>query len=73
MPYTKEQRALFNAAANDPEIAREHGMSHREAGELADEANKLKKEGHEKRASTNDSSFIDLAPVFAEGGTFHGR
>jgi hypothetical protein len=59
MPYTKEQRALFHAAEEDPEIAQEHGMSQREAGKLADEADKLKKKGREKH-----SSFIDLAPVF---------
>ena len=45
MPYTPKQRRFFNAAAHDPEIAREHDMSGREAGKLADEANKLKKRG----------------------------
>lgn len=59
MPYTEKQRKLFNAAAHDPEIARERGMSGGEAGKLADEANKLKKEGKEKQAS-----FIDLRPTF---------
>lgn len=59
MPYTEKQRKLFNAMANDPEIAREHGTSGREAGKLADEANRLKKEGREKKAS-----FIDLRPAF---------
>lgn len=60
MPYTKEQRALFNAAAQDPEIAEEHGMSQREAGKLAREANKFRKEGEEKH-----SGFIDLERTFA--------
>ena len=59
MPWTKQQRKLFNAAAHDPEIAREHDISGREADKLADEANRLKKEGKEKH-----SSFIDLRPVF---------
>lgn len=60
MPYNQAQRKLFNAEAHDPEIAREHGTSHAEATKLADEANKLKKEGREKHSST----FIDLTPVF---------
>lgn len=59
MPYTKEQRALFNAASQDPEIAEEHNLTQREAGKLAREANKLRKKGEEKH-----SSFIDLEPVF---------
>jgi len=59
MPYTKDQRKLFNAAAHDPSIAREHGMSNKEAEKLADEADKLKKEGKEKA-----SSFIDFGHVF---------
>lgn len=63
LPYTKEQRALFNAAAHDPEIAREHGMSGREAGRLADEANRLKRQGKEKRASL-PPGVIDLESVF---------
>jgi hypothetical protein len=65
MPYTKEQRKLFNAAAHDPDIAEHHGMSGKDADKLADEANKLKKEDKEKR-----SSFIDLEPVF---GRSQGR
>jgi hypothetical protein len=59
LPYTEKQRALFNAAAHNKDIARERGMSGGEAGKLADEANKLKKEGKEKKAS-----FIDLTQVF---------
>ncbi len=51
MPYTKEQRALFNAAANDPQIAERHGMSHKEARRLANEANRLKGEGREKKSA----------------------
>lgn len=39
MPYTKKQRALFNAADHDPKIAKEHGMSTHEAKKLAEEAN----------------------------------
>jgi hypothetical protein len=41
MPYTAKQRALFNAAAEDPAIAEENGMTHEEAKKLAAEANKL--------------------------------
>ncbi len=62
MPYTEEQRRLFNAAAHDRDIARRHDMSRKEARELADEANDLVKEGKEKKAS-----FIDLSPVFGPG------
>ena len=61
MPWTEGQRKLFNAAAHDPEIAREHGMSRRKAGRLADEANKLKNEGKEKASAVKA---IDLTPVF---------
>lgn len=69
MPYTKEQRALFNAAANDPRTAERHGMSHEEARRLANEANKLKGEGREKKSAETEpasaaKSFIDLSPVF---------
>ena len=70
MPYTKEQRALFNAAANDPRTAERHGMSHKEARRLANEANKLKGEGREKKSAETEpaccgaKSFIDLSPVF---------
>lgn len=59
MPYTPKQRRLFNAMAHDPDIAREHGTSNSEARKLADEANKLKRQGKEKRAS-----FIDLSETF---------
>lgn len=62
MPWTKQQRKLFNAAAHDPEIAREHDISGREADKLADEANRLKKEGKEKKEKHD--SFIDLQSVF---------
>lgn len=61
MPFSDKQRKLFHAADEDPEVAREHGMSHRTAGKLADEADKLAKEGKEKKAS-----FIDLEPVFGQ-------
>ena len=69
MPWTPAQRRLFNAATDDPAIAREHGLSHREAGNLADEANKLKREGKEKKASELDHAaqplnVIDLSPVW---------
>lgn len=62
MPYTKEQRKLFHSAASSPEVAREHGMTQGEARTLAGEADKLKTEGREKKAS-----FIDLRPVFERG------
>lgn len=55
MPYTAAQRRLFNAAANDPAIAREHGISGKEAKKLANEANKLAGEGKEKTAKAKKS------------------
>ena len=73
MPYTPAQRRLFNAATDDPAIAREHGLTHREAGKLADEANKLKGDGRERKATGKASeldhaaqplSVIDLSPVW---------
>jgi len=51
MPWSEKQNKLFRAAAHDPEIAREHGLSQKEADKLA-------KEGVKK------SNFIDLTPVF---------
>jgi len=60
VPYTKQQRKLFNAAAHNPDIAERHGMSGKDADKLADEANRLKRQGKEKKAS----SYIDLGPVF---------
>lgn len=63
MPYTPAQRRLFNAAANSSEVAREHGMSGKEARKLADEANKLKTEGKEKAAKA-EVGFIDLSKVY---------
>lgn len=62
MPYTEQQRRLFNAAAHDKDIAERHGMSHGEAEDLADEANRLKKEGKEK--PEKKASFVDLCAVF---------
>lgn len=56
MPWTEEQRKLFNVASHDKDIAARHGLSQAEARKLADEANRLKGEGREKKAS-----FIDLA------------
>lgn len=61
MPWTEKQRKLFNAAAHDPDIARENGMDSREAGHLSDEANKLKKIGKERPAV---KSFIDLSDIW---------
>jgi len=64
MPYTDEQRRLFNAAAHDPDIARQHGMTRGEADKLAAEANKLKKEGREKSAKSIGASMIDLTEAY---------
>jgi len=61
-PYTPAQRRLFNAAAHDPEIRRRKGISRDDASDLADEANRLAREGKEKKKKAK--SFIDLTPVF---------
>lgn len=50
MPYTPAQRRLFHAMSEDPDVAREHGTSQQGARKLAEEADKLKREGREKRA-----------------------
>ena len=70
MPWTEKQRRLFNAADHDPSIAREHGMSGREAGKLADEANRMKKQGKEKPAAKAalPDGVIDLSPVLDPRG-----
>jgi hypothetical protein len=66
MPYTEQQRKLFHAAEENPEVAREHGMSRREAGKLADEADRLKRQGREKAAK--GIGFVDLTPVLGRRG-----
>ena len=50
-PYTAGQRRLFHSAEENPEVAREHGLTHGEAGKLADEADRLKKKGKEKKSA----------------------
>lgn len=68
MPFTRKQRNLFNAEAHNPDIAREHGTPQGTARKLADEANRLKGEGKERKpisSSTKaDPRFTDLEPVF---------
>ena len=59
VPYTEDQRKLFNAASHDPKIARANNMSQQEARKLADEANNLAQRGKEKA-----SGFVDLSAVF---------
>ena len=70
MPFTEKQRRLFNSADENPEVAREHGMSGRTAGKLADEADRLRKEGRERPAvkAVLPEGVIDLSPVFAPRG-----
>lgn len=59
-PYTEQQRKLFHAADEDPEVAERHGMSQREAGQLANEADDYARRGKEKKAT----GFIDLSSIF---------
>lgn len=61
-PWTPAQRRLFNAAEHDSGIRRRHNMTRDKAEELADEANRLAREGKEKKEKAK--SFIDLSPVF---------
>lgn len=67
MPWTEKQRRLFDAAAHDPAIAREHGLTPAGAGKLADEANRMKREGREKPARKAEPPLppgvVDLSPV----------
>ncbi len=65
MPYTEKQRRFFEAAAHDPAIAREHGISHGDASKLAHEAEELRKKGETKPAI---KSFIDLEPTLYPAG-----
>lgn len=37
MPYTPEQNALFRAAAQNPVLARKHGLTQKEAARMAAE------------------------------------
>ena len=43
MPYTEKQNALFRAAAHNPKIAKEHGISQAQASKMASEGVKGKK------------------------------
>lgn len=60
MPYTAAQRRLFHEMAEDNSVAREHGTSQREAGKLAEEADRLKRQGREKaaKAAQNGSNHV---------------
>lgn len=52
MPYTPKAHRFFEAAAHNPQIAKEHGISQAEAGKLASEGikrDKAKKLGHALR------------------------
>lgn len=67
MPFTEKQRRLAHAAEENEDVAREHGMSHATARRMADEADKLKREGRERKpvgkANLLDDA-IDLSGVF---------
>ena len=52
MPYTDAQRRLFHEMEENPDAARRHGVSRDEAGKLADEADRLAREGRTKDAAT---------------------
>jgi hypothetical protein len=52
VPFTAAQRRLFHEADENPSAAERHGMSGGEAHRLADEADKLAREGKEKHTKT---------------------
>ena len=69
MPWTPKQRALFHEVEENSDAARRHGMTRAEGSRLAREADKLAREGTEKRPAAKSAlpeGVIDLAPVFGE-------
>lgn len=62
MPYTSRQRRLFHEIEENPDVAERHGVSQREGHKLADEADKLAREGREKKEKS--SGIIDLTEIF---------
>ena len=67
MPWTPAQRRLFHETAENPDAARRHGMTRREGGKLAEEADRLAREGREKPVRKADPPLppgvVDLSPV----------
>lgn len=63
MPYTKKQRAYFHYLDENPEAAREHGTKPAEAHRLASEADRLAREGRERKP-VRKATFIDLSGVY---------
>ena len=66
MPFTEKQRKLFHEIEENPDAARRHGMTRREGGRLADEADKYAREGKEKpakKAAESPFGVVDLEPV----------
>jgi hypothetical protein len=66
MPYTPAQRRLFHEIAENPDAARRHGVSRKEGQRLANEADKLAREGKEKREKK--SSDLGSLPVMQASG-----
>lgn len=64
MSYTPAQRRLFHESEENEEVAREHGLKHKEAQKLADEADKFAREGKEK--DEKSKSFIDLSRMWTQ-------
>jgi hypothetical protein len=68
MPYTEQQRKLFHAATESADVRRRRGLSRETASELADEADRLAREGKEKPPKKEKSdSFIDLSSIWESG------
>ena len=66
MPYTSRQRRLFHTISEDPEVAREHGVSTSTGRRLANEADDLARQGRERKPVKKPAlkSFLDLGPIF---------
>ena len=67
MPYTEKQRKLFHAVEENPDVARERGMSHADAARMAGEADRLKREGRERKPvgkADLPEGVLDLSPIF---------
>lgn len=58
MPWSPKQHRLFEAAANDPEVAERRGLSREKAQKLADEGVRKSDEPAAK------SNFLDISAAF---------
>ena len=50
MPYTEKQKKLFRAAAHNPDIAKKHSMTKRQARRMMAEGEKMSVKKHPGQA-----------------------